>query len=157
LPAATFALVPTAVSFTGMLTPLGNRFIARPAVGKTTEEIDVPLDAAVVTGLSADALHVWRADPMPNQVHEYLGHAPLERITAVHDLGQVPGHDIPARSVPGTRHRGDHRGRVADVHGVPRAARPQREHAEQDQPEPFTLLAPGRGRAGRGPHPGKPS
>jgi hypothetical protein len=70
-----------------MLTPLGNYFIARPAAraaaGKITEETDVPLDAAVVLGLSADALHVWSADPMLNQVNEYLGHVPLERITAI--------------------------------------------------------------------------
>jgi hypothetical protein len=75
-----------------MLTPLGNYFIARPAAraaaGKITEETDVPLDAAVVLGLSADALHVWSADPMLNQVHEYLGHVPLERITAIE---AVPG------------------------------------------------------------------
>jgi hypothetical protein len=70
-----------------MLTPLGNYFIARPAAkaaaGKITEETDVPLDAAVVPGLSADALHVWSADPMLNQVGEYLGHVPLDRITAI--------------------------------------------------------------------------
>lgn len=85
--AATFARLGTAVSFTRMLTPLGNYFIARPAAraaaGKITEETDVPLDAAVVLGLSADALHVWSADPMLNQVNEYLGHVPLERITAI--------------------------------------------------------------------------
>jgi hypothetical protein len=87
LMAATFARVPTAVSFTRLLTPLGNYFIARPAAraaaGKITGETDVPLDAAVVLGLSADALHVWSADPMLNQVHDYLGHVPLERITAI--------------------------------------------------------------------------
>ena len=87
LRAATFARVPTAVSFTRMLTPLGNYFIARPAAraaaSKITEETEVPLDAAVVLGLSPDALHVWSADPMLNQVHDYLGHVPLERITAI--------------------------------------------------------------------------
>jgi hypothetical protein len=75
-----------------MLTPLGNYFIARPAAraaaGKITEETDVPLDAAVVLGLSADALHVWSADPMLNLVSEYLGHVPLERITAIE---AIPG------------------------------------------------------------------
>ena len=85
--AATYARVPTAVSFTRMLTPLGNYFIARPAAraaaSKITEETEVPLDAAVVLGLSAAALHVWSADPMLNQVHDYLGHVPLERITAI--------------------------------------------------------------------------
>jgi hypothetical protein len=85
--AATFARVPTAVSFTRMLTPLGNYFIARPAAraaaGKITKETEVPLDAAVVLGLSAGALHVWSADPAVNQGHDYLGHVPLERITAI--------------------------------------------------------------------------
>jgi hypothetical protein len=85
--AATFARVTTAAGFTRMLTPLGNYFIARPAAraaaGRITEKTDVPLDAAVVLGLSTDALHVWSADPMLNQVNEYLGHVPLERITAI--------------------------------------------------------------------------
>jgi hypothetical protein len=85
--AATFARVTTAAGFTRMLTPLGNYFIARPAAraaaARITEKTDVPLDAAVVLGLSADALHVWSADPMLNQVNEYLGHVPLERITAI--------------------------------------------------------------------------
>src|ERR1022692_2440705 len=85
--AATFARVATAVSFTRMLTPLGNYFIARPAAraaaGKITKETDVPLDAAVVLGLSAGALHVWSADPMLNQVGQYLGHGPLERMTTI--------------------------------------------------------------------------
>ena len=90
--AATFARVTTAASFTRMLTPLGNYFIARPAAraaaSKITKETDVPLDAAVVLGLSADALHVWSADPMLNQVNDYLGHVPLERITAIE---AIPG------------------------------------------------------------------
>ena len=87
LQAAAYARVPTAVGFTRMLTPLGNYFIARPAArsaaGKATNETGVPLDAAVVLGLSRDALHIWSADPMINQVHDYLGHVPLERITAM--------------------------------------------------------------------------
>jgi hypothetical protein len=87
LVSATFARVPTSVGFTRMLTPLGNYFIARPAAraaaGKITKETEVPLDAAVVLGLSADALHVWRADPALNQVHDYLGRVPLERVTAI--------------------------------------------------------------------------
>jgi hypothetical protein len=85
--AASYARVTTAVSFTRLLTPLGNYFIARPAAraaaNKITEETEVPLDAAVVLGLSADALHVWSADPMLDQVHDYLGHMPLERIAAI--------------------------------------------------------------------------
>jgi len=85
--AATFARVTTAVGFTRMLTPLGNYFIARPAAraaaGKISEETGVPLDAAVVLALSPDALHVWSADPMLNQVHDYLGHVPLDQVTAI--------------------------------------------------------------------------
>lgn len=87
LTAATYARVPTSVGFTRMLSPLGNYFIARPAARSAakamTEQTDLPLDAAVVLGLSADALHVWSADPMLNQVHDYLGHVPLTRITAM--------------------------------------------------------------------------
>jgi hypothetical protein len=85
--AAVYARVTTAVSFTRMLTPLGNYFIARPAARAAakaiTEETDVPLDAAVVLGLTPDALHVWSADPMLDQVHDYLGQVPVDRITAM--------------------------------------------------------------------------
>jgi hypothetical protein len=85
--AAVYARVTTAASFTRMLTPLGNYLIARPAARAAahhlTEETDVPLDAAVVLGLSADALHSWSADPMLDQVGDYLGHVPLARITAI--------------------------------------------------------------------------
>src|SRR3984893_16949658 len=92
LNSAVFARVPTSLSFTRMLTPLGNYFIARPAARAAahtiTDDTDVPLDAAVVLGLSADALHVWSADPMLNQVHDYLGYVPLERITAI---DAIPG------------------------------------------------------------------
>ncbi len=81
LQAAAYARVPTAVRFTHWLTPLGNYFIARPAAraaaAKKTEETGVPLDAAVVLGLSNVALHVWSADPMLDQVHDHLGHVPL--------------------------------------------------------------------------------
>ena len=69
--AAVYARVTTAVSFTRMLTPLGNYFIARPvaraAAHHITEETDMPLDAAVVLGLSSDALHIWSADPARGQ------------------------------------------------------------------------------------------
>ena len=85
--AATYARVSTAAGFTRMLGPLGNYLIARPAARATaqriTEQTDVPLDAAVVLGLAPDALHVWSADPMLNQVHDHLGHVPLDRISAV--------------------------------------------------------------------------
>jgi hypothetical protein len=92
LTAATYARVPTAVGFTRMLTPLGNYFIARPAARSAahtiTEQTGVPLDAAIVLGISADALHIWSADPMLDQVHDYLGHVPLQRITA---MQAIPG------------------------------------------------------------------
>lgn len=85
--AATYARVTTSLSFTRMLTPLGNYFIARPAARAAargiTEQTDVPLDAAVVLGLSASELHVWSADPMLDTVGEHLGHVPLQRITAM--------------------------------------------------------------------------
>ncbi|MDQ2729201.1 MAG: hypothetical protein M3Y91_15390 [Actinomycetota bacterium] len=87
LRAACYARVPTALGFTHWLTPLGNYFVARPAArsaaSKVTKETDVPLDAAVVLGLSDAALHVWSADPMLDQVNDHLGQIPLERITAM--------------------------------------------------------------------------
>lgn len=92
LTAAVYARVDTPVGFTRMLTPLGNYFIARPAARaaaqKMTRETEMPLDAAVVLGLSAARLHVWGADPMLNQVHDYLGFVPLDRITA---MKAIPG------------------------------------------------------------------
>ena len=85
--AAAYARVNTAVGFTRMLTPLGNYLIARPAARAAahtiTEETDVPLDAAVVLALAPDALHIWSADPMLDQVHDYLGQVPIGRITAM--------------------------------------------------------------------------
>ncbi len=85
--AATYARVATAASVGRFLGPLGNYLIARPAARAAahhiTEQTDVPLDAAVVLGLSADALHVWKADPMLDQVSDHLGHVPLERISAM--------------------------------------------------------------------------
>lgn len=87
LRAATYARVTTAASFAHWLTPLGNYLIARPAArsaaGKLTDQTGVPLDAAMVLALSDSALHIWSGDPMLNQVHDYLGHVPLERITAI--------------------------------------------------------------------------
>lgn len=66
-------------------TPLGNYLIARPAARsaakKITKETEFPLDAAMVFGITPSALHVWRADPMLNQVTDHLGHIPLDRIT----------------------------------------------------------------------------
>jgi hypothetical protein len=85
--AAAYARVSTALSLTRMLSPLGNYLIARPAARaaarKVTEETDVPLDAAVIIGITATALHLWRADPMLNRVGDHLGEVPLTRIKAI--------------------------------------------------------------------------
>lgn len=82
--AAVYARVSTAFSPARMLTPLGNYLIARPAARsaarKITEKTTVPLDAAVVVGITATALHLWQADPMLNQVGDHLGEVPLARI-----------------------------------------------------------------------------
>ncbi|MGI8553824.1 MAG: hypothetical protein ACR2PL_24000 [Dehalococcoidia bacterium] len=84
---AVYARFDTPLSFTRMLTPLGNYLIARPAARaearKVTEETDVPLDAAVVFGVSTESLHVWSADPMLSQVHEHLGEVPRDTIATV--------------------------------------------------------------------------
>ncbi|MBY8343392.1 hypothetical protein LXH13_38660 [Streptomyces spinosirectus] len=85
--AAAYARVNTVLSPARMLSPLGNYLIARPAARaaakKMTEETDIPLDAAVVFGLSDSALHVWAADPMLNRVGQHLGQMPLERIASI--------------------------------------------------------------------------
>jgi hypothetical protein len=87
LHAAVFARVVTGAGPLRMLTPLGNYLIARPAARqsaqKITERTGLPLDAAVVLGISDDSLHVWSADPMLNQVHGYLGRLPRARVTAM--------------------------------------------------------------------------
>jgi hypothetical protein len=84
---AAFARVDTALSPARMLSPLGNYLIARPAARsaakKITEQTDLPLDAAVVFGISDSALHVWTADPMLNRVGDHLGQIPLDRITSI--------------------------------------------------------------------------
>lgn len=78
--AAVYARVDTAVGWTRMLTPLGNYLVARPAARakaqQITEETDVPLDAAMVLGLTANDLHIWSADIMLGQVHDHLGAVP---------------------------------------------------------------------------------
>lgn len=85
--AAAYARVDTALGPARMLSPLGNYLIARPAARaaarKMTQETDIPLDAAVVFGVSDDALHVWAADPMLNRVGDHLGRIPLERIASI--------------------------------------------------------------------------
>lgn len=85
--AAAYARVDTALGPARMLSPLGNYLIARPAARaaakKMTEETAIPLDAAVVFGLSEGALHIWAADPMLNRVGDHLGRIPLDRIASV--------------------------------------------------------------------------
>ncbi len=87
LRSAVYARVETAASFTHWLTPLGNYLIARPvaraAAAHLQEDTGVPLDAAVILGLSPEALHVWAADPMLSQVHDHLGAVPLRHITQI--------------------------------------------------------------------------
>src|ERR1700682_4844751 len=82
--AAAYARVPTALSLARFLTPIGNYLIARPsarsAAHKITEETSVPMDAAVVIGITASALQLWSADPMLDQVGEHLGEVPLASV-----------------------------------------------------------------------------
>jgi hypothetical protein len=87
LAAAAYARLNTALSAARMFTPLGNYLVARPAARsaarKITDATEIPLDAAMVLGITADALHVWKADPMLNQVHDHIGSVPLSRIAAI--------------------------------------------------------------------------
>jgi hypothetical protein len=90
--AAAYARVSTALSVARLLTPIGNYLIARPAARvaahKITEETSVPMDAAVVIGITATALHLWKADPMRNEVGDHLGEVPLSRVK---DISVTPG------------------------------------------------------------------
>lgn len=92
LQAAVYARVDTVLSAARMLSPLGNYLIARPAARaaahRITERTDVPLDAAMILGITTDALHIWRADPMLNRVGEHVGQVSLDRIT---DIAVAPG------------------------------------------------------------------
>lgn len=87
LRSAVYARVDTAARVGRWLGPIGNYLIARPAARAAAHQIeaatDVPLDAAVVLGLAMDALHVWVADPMLSQVHDYRGAVPLRHITGM--------------------------------------------------------------------------
>jgi hypothetical protein len=90
--AATYARVNTPLGPARYLSPIGNYLIARPAARaaahKITEKTDVPLDAAMVIGITEGALHVWQADPMVNQVGDHLGEVALTKIT---NLTVTPG------------------------------------------------------------------
>jgi hypothetical protein len=87
LTAAVYARFETALSPSRWLGPLGNYLIARPAARTAAlaaqERTDVPLDAAVVLGLTDAELHVWAADPMLSHVNDHLGSVPLERVAGV--------------------------------------------------------------------------
>jgi hypothetical protein len=87
LVAAVYARVDTVVGLARWLGPLGNYLVARPAARaaahRQTKRTNVPLDAAVVLGLSEDDLHVWSADPMLSQVHDHLGSIERSRLTAM--------------------------------------------------------------------------
>jgi hypothetical protein len=88
LVAAVYARVDTPLGFTRWLGPPGNYLVARPAARaaarRDSARTDMPLDAAVVLGLGANALHVWAADPMLSQVKDHLGSVELGRVAAIH-------------------------------------------------------------------------
>jgi hypothetical protein len=87
LVAAVYARVSTPAGFTRWLGPLGNYLVARPAARaaahREEERTEMPLDAAVVLGLEPEVLHVWSADPMVSQVHDYLGSVEVTRIAVM--------------------------------------------------------------------------
>lgn len=87
LAAAVYARVDTPLGPARWLGPLANYLVVRPAARvaahRAEERTEIPLDAAVVLGLSADALHVWQADPMLSQVHDHLGSVPRAEIASV--------------------------------------------------------------------------
>jgi len=90
--AAAYARVSTALSVARLMSPIGNYLIARPAARvaarKITEDTSVPMDAAVVIAITATALHLWKADPMRNEVGDHLGEVPLSRVK---DITVTPG------------------------------------------------------------------
>ena len=90
--AAACTRVNTTLGLARWLSPLGNYLVARPAARsaarKVTQETAVPLDAAVIVGITATALHLWRADPMLNQVGDHLGEVPFTRIK---EIAVTPG------------------------------------------------------------------
>lgn len=85
--AAVYARIDTALGVARFFTPLGNYLVARPAARAkargVTEKTDVPLDAGMVLGATKDALHIWSADIMLNQVRDHLGSVPRDRIADV--------------------------------------------------------------------------
>jgi hypothetical protein len=84
---AVYARFDTSLSFARWLTPLGNYYIARPAARNEAQKISndtgVPLDGAVVFGVSKNELHIWSADPMLSNVDDYLGAVPRSEIKSV--------------------------------------------------------------------------
>ena len=87
LTAAVYARRDTPLGGARWLGPLGNYLVARPAARvaahKDSERTDLPLDAAVVLGLSKTHLHVWSADPMLSTVGDHLGAVELDRLASV--------------------------------------------------------------------------
>jgi hypothetical protein len=87
LDAAVYARVDTPLGKARWLTPIGNYLVARPAARSAahdmSEEVDVPLDAAMVLGVAGADLHVWSADPMLSQVKDHLGSVPLTRLAGI--------------------------------------------------------------------------
>ncbi|MGO9902973.1 MAG: hypothetical protein ACLP0J_25545 [Solirubrobacteraceae bacterium] len=87
LTAAVYARFETAMSPAHWLGPLGNYLVARPAARaaahRAEARTDLPLDAAVVLGITTGQLHVWAADPMLSHVNDHLGSVPLERIADI--------------------------------------------------------------------------
>lgn len=77
---AVYTRVDTAASWTRILTPLGNYLIARPAArgqGSPGHRGNrCSLGRRLVFGVTANDLHIWSADVMLSQVHDYLGAVP---------------------------------------------------------------------------------
>jgi hypothetical protein len=84
---AVYARVATSASVARRLGLVGNYAVARPAARMAarniTKRTGVPMDAAVVLGLTADTLHLWSADPLRNDVLDHLGSVPLSRVAAM--------------------------------------------------------------------------
>jgi hypothetical protein len=87
LTAAVYARFETALSPAHWLGALGNYLVVRPAARASARRAgartDMPLDAAVVLGITAEQLHVWAADPMLSQVNDHLGSVSLDRIAGI--------------------------------------------------------------------------
>jgi len=87
LQGAVFCRFRTAFTAANYLGPLGMYMISRPAAAskaaEVTKETGVPLDSAVVFGVSSEALFIWSADPMLSLVKSYLGSILRSKIATV--------------------------------------------------------------------------